>query len=478
MNVHICLPKKNDLHSEKSSYFRILAGIAAVALFANAVSAANVLTNPGFETDAVLNAAPVPGATGWNAFNGAATASANSSPTHSGIGSLVLSGGGGFSVPGAFQTFPASPGDLWDFQGYMQTTNAFPGDATSGLIKIVWNDGVNDLDPVVVNVGNPVTGSNPGIEGLPKLDANAAVGSWIFTHAQGIAPPGTTQVKVFVLVVDQSAATGFFDDLQVTNAPASSSSQNVIANGGFETDAVSNAAPIAGAAGWTAFGGAATASATNAPTHSGIGSLMLAGSGGFTVPGVYQTFATSPGQVWDLRGYALTTNALSADATFGELKIVWSDGVNDLQPGTVNIGTPLTGANPGIESTPKLDASAPANTWVFLHAQGVAPAGATQVKLYALFVDQSAGTGFFDDVQGGLPAAAAPTIQGTVVSGSSITMQSTSENGFNYVLQSAPSLSNPSWTDVLTNAGTGSALIFSVPFSPGTPVSFFRIRVQ
>ena len=360
----------------------------------------------------------------------------------------------------------------------MLTTNAFPGDGTTGLLKIVWNDGVNDLDPVVVNVGNPVTGSNPGIEGLPKLDASATPGSWIFTHAQGVAPPGTTQVKLFVLVVDQSAATGFFDDLQATNAPPASTSQNVVINGGFETDAISNATPIAGATGWTSFGGAATASVPTSPTHNGIGSLILAGAGGFTVPGAYQAFSTSPGQVWDFRGYALTTNTLSADATFGELKIVWSDGVNDLQPGTVNIGTPLTGANPGIESTPKLDFNAPPNTWVFLHAQGVAPAGATQVKLYALFVDQSAGTGFFDDLQGGPPPPTAPIIQGTAVSGDSITMQSTSENGFNYVLQSASSLSNSLWTDIQTNSGTGSTLTFSVPIASGSSQSFFRIRVQ
>ena len=49
----------------------------AVALFAATQAAANQLANAGFETDAVLNAAPVPGATGWTTFGPAAgTASA------------------------------------------------------------------------------------------------------------------------------------------------------------------------------------------------------------------------------------------------------------------------------------------------------------------------------------------------------------------------------------------------------------------
>ncbi len=462
----------------KSRIFNILVCLAAVALVTTSTGAANVLSNPGFETDAVLNAAPVPGATGWSAFNGAATASANGAPTHSGIGSLILAGSGGFSVPGAFQTFPASPGELWDFQGYVLATNTLPGDATTGLLKIVWNNGSSDLDPVVVNIGNSVTGSNPGIEALPKLDSTATPGSWIFTHAQGVAPPGTTQVKLFVLFVDQSAGTGFFDDLQATNAPPTSGALNAVVNGGFESNAVLNAAPVAGATGWTVFGGAATASANINPTRSGIGSLMLAGSGGFTVPGGFQAFTTSPGQVWDLQGYALTTNTLSPDATFGELKIVWSDGTNDLDPGVINIGTALTGANPGIESTPKLDSSAPPNTWVFLHAQGVAPAGAVQVRLYALFVDQSAGTGFFDDIQGGLPAATAPIIQGTSLVGSTITMQLMSQSGFDYVLESSSSLSTPFWSDIQTNSGNGGVLSYTVPITPGNPRMFFRIRVQ
>jgi len=106
----------------------------------------------------------------------------------------------------------------------------------------------------------------------------------------------------------------------------------------------------------------------------------------------------------------LTKNVLPANATFGLLKIVWSDGVNDLVPGTISIGQAGPPANPGIEAVPHLDSFSTPNTWQFTQARGVAPAGTTSVKMFALFVDQSAGTGYFDDLQATLipPQPAVP----------------------------------------------------------------------
>lgn len=192
-----------------------------VAMVAGGQATANVLVNPGFETDAVLNAPPVGGATGWNTFGNSTTASANNDPVHSGIGSLQLAGAGNFSVPGAFQTFPASPGQTWDFQGYMLTETALPANATFGLLKIVWSNGVNDLapEPGSVLIGQAGPPANPGIESLPFLNAASTPNIWQFTQARGIAPPGTTQVSMFALFVDQSSGTGYFDDLQATRIP-------------------------------------------------------------------------------------------------------------------------------------------------------------------------------------------------------------------------------------------------------------------
>lgn len=197
--------------------------VTVVTLFAARQAAANSLANAGFEADAVLNAAPVPGATGWGTFGNASTASANLDPVHSGIGSLRLAGGGNFSVPGASQTFPANPGELWNFEGYMLTPSTLPADITFGLLKIVWSNGTNDLQPGVITVGQAGPAANPGVESLPFLNASSTPNTWQFTQAQGYAPAGTTQVKVFALFVDQSAGTGYFDDLSAARVPEPSS---------------------------------------------------------------------------------------------------------------------------------------------------------------------------------------------------------------------------------------------------------------
>jgi len=184
----------------------------------NRAVAVNVLANPGFETDAVLNAAPVGGATGWTTFGNSSTTSAPGFPVHSGIGSLRLVGGGNFSVPGGFQSFPANPGETWDLQGYMLTPNALPSNATFGLLKIVWSNGTSDLPPGIVNIGQ-ANFANPGIESLPFLNSASTPNTWQFTEAQGVAPPGTIKVSFFALFVDQSAGTGYFDDIAAGQVP-------------------------------------------------------------------------------------------------------------------------------------------------------------------------------------------------------------------------------------------------------------------
>ena len=199
---------------------KFLALIAVVAMLLGAnQAAANQLVNGGFEADAVVDAAPVGGASGWTTFGNANTASANLDPVRSGIGSLQLAGAGGFTVPGGSQTFSASPGEIWDFQGFMLTENALPSDATFGLLKIVWSDGVNDLPPGTINIGQSGPPANPGVESLPFLNSASTLNAWQFTQAQGVAPPGTTQVSFFALFVDQSGGTVYFDDLQAVRIP-------------------------------------------------------------------------------------------------------------------------------------------------------------------------------------------------------------------------------------------------------------------
>ena len=65
---------------KRASLGAFLMAIALALSVGRGAYAANILVNPGFETDAVLNAAPVGGATGWTTFGNATTASANLDP--------------------------------------------------------------------------------------------------------------------------------------------------------------------------------------------------------------------------------------------------------------------------------------------------------------------------------------------------------------------------------------------------------------
>jgi hypothetical protein len=170
--------------------------------------------NPDFEIDAVMDSPPFPNVTGWSVFNGGTQASATLDPVHGGIGSLLLPGGGGFGVPGAFQTYPAKPGQIWDLQGFALTPAALPADATFGLLKIVFGDGAGDLVPAAVIIGQAGPAANPGIESLPQVNSTTTPNTWVFTHAQGVAPAGTVEVRLFALMVDQSPGTAYFDDLR------------------------------------------------------------------------------------------------------------------------------------------------------------------------------------------------------------------------------------------------------------------------
>ncbi|MDZ4656901.1 MAG: hypothetical protein SH868_04905 [Bythopirellula sp.] len=177
-------------------------------------AAGNVLLNPGFETDAVLNQEPQAFATDWDQLFNNAVSVSSPDIVRTGIGSLKLEGGGGFGVPGAFQSKPASPGEEWDLQGYMLTPAMLPADITFGTLKIVFSDGAVDLPPASVSIGQDAGLDFPGIESLPRLNSTSPVNEWQFTQARGVAPAGTVQVKFFALFVDQSAGTAYFDDLQ------------------------------------------------------------------------------------------------------------------------------------------------------------------------------------------------------------------------------------------------------------------------
>ena len=185
----------------------------------------NLLVNGDFESGDLA---------GWNASFGA---SVSSFFAEGGTYSLEISAGGLFSVPVAFQRFPASPGDEFNLSGYLYTAEFIPPGATFGLFKIVFKDAFNnDLEPASVSIGQFGPPANPGAESLPFLDGLSPPGVWIFSQAQAMAPPGTTEVAFFALNVDESASIMYFDSIQAVNTqdgPAAGgfSGQSLILNG-------------------------------------------------------------------------------------------------------------------------------------------------------------------------------------------------------------------------------------------------------
>ncbi|MGC9450759.1 MAG: hypothetical protein ACP5I4_04865 [Oceanipulchritudo sp.] len=164
-------------------------------------SSSNLLGNGGFESGDT---------TGWVAF-----ATVSSAYAHAGDYSLRFSTAGGMTVPVAYQSIPASPGDEFNLSGYILTDTAIPADPTIGLFKIVFQDILgNDLQPASVSIGGFAEPGFPGGESLPLMNAQRPVGTWMFSEVQAVAPAGTAYVFFFAISVDQSPVSMYFDSIE------------------------------------------------------------------------------------------------------------------------------------------------------------------------------------------------------------------------------------------------------------------------
>jgi hypothetical protein len=111
----------------------------------------------------------------------------------------------------------------------------------------------------------------------------------------------------------------------------------------------------------------------------------------------------TPGQVWDLSGFAYVSSddsALQGNA-FGCLKLIWADGsgapIQVLNPDTNAIGNRVTGQYPGIESAHITGGGL--NRWFFIQARGTVPPGASYAQAMALEVGFPPGGAIrFDDL--------------------------------------------------------------------------------
>jgi PEP-CTERM motif len=179
-------------------------------------ASANLLTDPGFE---LQTAAPNPnpnGVPGWGNFGGAAFL--NTPLAHSGAWVLdTPDNGGGYNVPGTFQTFAATPGQQFTFSGYVYTPNALvAGSNDFAILQLSFftgappnnyagGSGVGAVDGV--NIGTPAGGG-----GLPLPQ-----GVWTFASVSETAPAGANSMGAYMLDINADANADFyFDDMSLT----------------------------------------------------------------------------------------------------------------------------------------------------------------------------------------------------------------------------------------------------------------------
>jgi hypothetical protein len=181
----------------------VMALVAAPALSARA---ANLLANPGFELP-VLSGGDTFGAVGWNVFGGG-TFTIKVSP-HSGDNAFKTFG----ATSGAFQDFPASPGQLWQGSAWVLNPNfdAMAG-AQIATANIEWRDAGNNLISFL--------GSAPPITAATPQGAGAA--GYTQVSVAGLAPLGTATAR-FVLLTGAFGGPGggapFFDDASFEQVP-------------------------------------------------------------------------------------------------------------------------------------------------------------------------------------------------------------------------------------------------------------------
>ena len=189
----------------------------AICALVSTTSKANLLTDPGAEQEI---SAPNPNPTaipGWAFYNGASFLTTVNA--HSGTNVVYTpGGGGGYSVPGAFQNFPAAAAQTFTLSGWVYTPNLLVSNSNDFAILQLqyWSDNaysVADGGAVGVNVGTPI-GPGPTTVGLPQ-------GVWTFASVTATAPAGTLGVSAYAENINADAnATFYFDDMVLVPEPS------------------------------------------------------------------------------------------------------------------------------------------------------------------------------------------------------------------------------------------------------------------
>ena len=371
------LPGKAEEMKHARAFTLLVLTCAAVLAVGQRASAGGVqlLTNPGFEA---LGGSY----SGWTTFGSGvqiSTAATDNIFRNGAAASKVFGEFNGcpipnFDVGGYFQSFTPTVGQVYTFSGYsfVSSVDPLPGNDTCvknrAIVKIVFYN---------APVGGAEIATNEFIIG----DWSSRLDAWMPFSVSAPAPAGALRVQAMILFLQPGCDTGavFVDDLFFCeNAPVAA--PNVLANPSFNTNLT----------GWTTFGNVfwdGRSFARRTPT----GGAKLFGT--FTPgsdSGMFQSFATVPGDRWLLSVYALNTCVENAIRGTNEdvalARIVYRN----------NVGVDVGGADVIIGNK-----NSPLGTWAQYFVTATAPAGAVSVDAFILFtqgVFLENGAIFVDDV--------------------------------------------------------------------------------
>jgi hypothetical protein len=352
----------------------VLAVLASSAFATQSFAQVNLLANPGFEASGGSY-------DGWTVFGSGPNIStpANDDIYRSGTAAAKIygeftgcPGSPQFTVGGAFQAFTPIAGDIYEFSGYsfVSIADTIPGNDTclgNRLIaKIVFFDAVSG--------GNEIA-TNEIILG----DWSTPRNEWLPFSVSAPAPSNALRVQAMLLFLQPGCDEGsvFVDDTSFTET-APVVEPNVLVNPSFDTDL----------SGWTVFGNAyydGRSWARRTPTGGcKLYSTFTEGSDS----GLFQQFPATPGSIWKLGVYTMTT-CMETPLTGGN---------NDFVLASI-VFKDASGTEIGTADQVVLDNSAPLGTWTEHSVFGEAPAGTDSVAAYFLFVSPilEGGAAWIDD---------------------------------------------------------------------------------
>jgi hypothetical protein len=348
--------------------------VAALVFGTFTVAQANMLVNPGFEDGGGSY-------DGWSTFGTGPNIStpADDDIYRSGTAAAKIygefnncPGSPQFDVGGVYQAFTPTPGAEYEFSGYtfVSIADTIPGfDTCLGnrlIAKIVFfNGGGGEISSNELVIGD---WSTPREEWIPfSVTAPVAAGAASVQAMLLFLQPGCDEGSVFV---DDTS----FVEIIPTVEP------NVLVNPSFDTSLT----------GWTAFGNAyydGRSWARRTPTGGAkLYGTFVEGSDS----GMFQQFPTTPGSIWKLDAYAMTTCIESpiqpGNGCVVLARLLFKDGA---------------GVETGAADVILLDQTNPIGTWTKHTVMGTAPAGTDSVAAYILFVQsfpEEQGAAWVDDI--------------------------------------------------------------------------------